>query len=413
MATAARRPRMAPAIVWPRSRADGGIAMDIELSAADLAFRADVRTFLAENAFRRGDNYITWRANWFARAREKGGWDVPRWPAAFGGPGWTPTQHYIWEQETARAQLPLDTPFGVGMLAPILMAYGSPEQQARFLPGIRARTVSWCQGYSEPGAGSDLASLKTRAVRAADGSHYVVDGTKVWTTLAHMADWMFCLVRTATTGRRQEGITFLLIDMKTPGIEVKPIITLGGAHTVNMVHLTGVVVPAANRVGEEGKGWTYAKGLLEHERTGLAGISRSIVALERLKEQARSVTHGSGTLLDEPLYRARVARVEIELAALEFTELRSLSRAAAGQAPGPESSILKLKGTEIQQRIQKLAVDAAGPHAAGGRSGPRFAAGVMGSYLGGRATTIYGGASEVQKDVIARNVLGIRSGAPR
>jgi alkylation response protein AidB-like acyl-CoA dehydrogenase len=384
--------------------------MDIELSASDLAFREEVRAFLETNAYKPGEDYMAWRFGWFEKAAAKGGWDVPKWPREFGGPGWTPTQHYIWEQETARATLPLDLPFGVGMLAPILMAYGSKDQQERFLPDIRKRTVNWCQGYSEPGAGSDLASLKTRAQLAEDRTHYVVNGQKIWTTAAHMADWIFCLTRTDDSGRKQEGITFLLIPMKQPGIEVKPIITLGGAHTVNSVYITDVKVPVENRVGEEGKGWTYAKGLLQHERTGLAGISRSIVALEGLKANAASVLRGNGTLMDDPDFRAKVAALEIDLMALEFTELRSLATAQAGAAPGPESSIMKLKGTEIQQRIQKLTVEAGGIYSAawGAPVGHKFARGGMAGYLASRAYTIYGGASEVQKDVIAKNVLGIK-----
>jgi len=385
--------------------------MDIELSASDLAFREEVRKFFKDHAYKPGEDYAQWRLDWFASAAAKGGWDVPKWPKEFGGPGWSPTQHYIWEQETARATLPWDMPFGVGMVAPIIMGYGNKAQQERFLPDIRARKVNWCQGYSEPGAGSDLASLKTKAVLSADGSHYVVNGQKIWTTAAHMADWIFCLTRTDDSGRKQDGITFLLFPMKQPGIEVKPIITLGGAHSVNAVFITDVKVPVENRIGEEGKGWTYAKGLLQHERTGLAGISRSLVALEGLKANAASVARGNGTLMDDPDFRAKVASLEIDLLAAEFTELRSLASAQAGAAPGPESSILKLKGTEIQQRIQKLTVEAAGLYAAawgGAPVGPKFARGGMGGYLASRAYTIYGGASEVQRDVIAKNVLGIK-----
>ena len=358
-----------------------------------------------------GEDYAQWRLDWFQKAADKGGWDVPKWSPEFGGPGWTPTQHYIWEQETARATLPWDMPFGVGMVAPIIMAYGNEEQQQRFLPDIRARRVNWCQGYSEPGAGSDLASLKTKAERSEDGSHYVVNGTKIWTTAAHIADWIFCLTRTDDSGKKQEGITFLLFPMKQEGIEVKPIITLGGAHSVNTVYLSDVKVPVENRIGEEGKGWTYAKGLLQHERTGLAGLSRSLVALEGLKDNARSVARGNSTLLDEPAFRAKVAELEIDLMAAEYTELRSLASASAGSAPGPESSILKLKGTEIQQRVQKLTVEAGGIYSASWGAKPvgnAFAKGGMAGYLASRAYTIYGGASEVQKDVIAKNVLGIK-----
>lgn len=386
--------------------------MDIDLSAEDLKFQNQVREFFTANAYKPGEDYNAWRLNWFKLARDQGGWDVPKWPVEFGGPGWTPTQHYIWEQETAVSQTPWDLPFGLGMLAPVLMNYGSKALQERFLPDIRDRKVNWCQGYSEPGAGSDLASLKTKAVLSDDGTYYTVNGTKIWTTMAHVADWIFCLTRTDGTGRKQEGITFLLFPMKQDGIEVKPIITLGGAHSVNSVFFTDVKVPVENRIGEEGKGWTYAKGLLQHERTGLAGISRSIVALENLKAEAASVKRGNGTLMDEPGFTAKVAELEIDLMASEFTELRALAAASAGSAPGPESSILKLKGTEIQQRIQKLTVEAGGIYSAawGVRSvGHKFARAGMGGYLASRAYTIYGGASEVQKDVIAKNVLGIKS----
>ncbi|MBD3647697.1 MAG: acyl-CoA dehydrogenase family protein, partial [Pseudomonadales bacterium] len=331
------------------------------------------------------------------------------WPREFGGPGFTPTQRYIFDQEMARHSTPPQLPFGVGMLAPILMNYGTKEQQEKFLPGIRDGSVNWCQGYSEPGAGSDLASLKTKAELTEDGKHYIVNGQKTWTTLAHIANWMFCLTRTSSDGPKQEGITFLLIPMDSPGVEVKPIITLGGSHTVNDVYLTDVKVPVENRNGEEGKGWTYAKGLLVHERTGLAGISNSVIALEKARENAQSVKVGNGTLMDVPAFRNKVGQLEAELIALDFTELRTLSAVPEGGDPGPESSILKLKGTEIQQRIQELNLEAAGIYAAtwGKPVGHNFARGAMSAYLGGRATTIYGGASEVQKDVIAKNVLDL------
>ena len=384
--------------------------MDIDLSVEDLEFRQEVRSFFEENQMKPGEDYFSWRLEWFKKAREKGNWDVPKWPEKFGGPGWTPTQHYIWEQETAKATIPFDLPFGLGMLAPILMSYGTEEQRERFLPDIRDRKVNWCQGYSEPGAGSDLANLKTKAVLSEDGTHYVVNGSKIWTTLAHMADWIFCLTRTDDSGIKQKGITFLLFPMKQEGIEVKPIITLGGSHTVNTVHFTDVKVPVENRVGEEGKGWTYAKGLLEHERTGLAGLSRSLVALEKLKDNAQSISRGNGTLMDDSGYKSKIAELEIDLMATEYTELRSLASASAGEELGPESSILKLKGTEIQQRIQKLTVEASGVFApAWGDKpvGPIFSKGGMAGYLNSRYYTIYGGASEVQKDVIAKNVLGL------
>jgi len=382
--------------------------VDIELSPADLQFQQEVRAFLTEHAYQPGMDEGQWRRRWFAAAAAKGGWDVPRWPRDFGGPGWTAAQHHLWDLETAAHTLPSDSPFGVTMLAPILMAYATPEQQQRFLPAIRARTVQWCQGYSEPGAGSDLAALKTRAVLSAAGTHYVVNGTKLWTSAAHLADWMFCLTRTSEGARRQQGITFLLIPMRQPGIEIKPIITLGGRHHVNMVHLTDVKVPIENRIGKEGEGWTYAKGLLQHERVGIANIARSAVALAELKRAARQLPCGSGCLLDDPSYRLRLAAVEVDLMALEFTELRSLAAISAGLPVGPESSILKLKGTEIQQRIQKLALEAAGLRGAEwGAMGVTTDAAreAFESYLIGRASTIFGGASEVQRDVIWKNVV--------
>ena len=383
--------------------------MDLSFSDADLAFQTKVRTFIDEHVPKEQALW-TKRSEWFKALADQGGWDIPKWPVEFGGPGFTPTQRYIFDLEMAKQPTPPVLPFGVGMLAPILMQYGTKAQQDRFLPSIRDGSVNWCQGYSEPGAGSDLANLQTRAVLSDDGTHYVVNGQKIWTTLAHIAHWMFCLTRTDNSGAKQEGITFLLIPMDDPGIEVRPIITLGGSHSVNEVYLTDVVVPVEQRVGEEGKGWTYAKGLLSHERTGLAGIQNSVLALEKAKQNARSIPLGDGTLLDQPNFRSKVGALEAELLALEFTEIRTLAQVAAGGSPGPESSILKLKGTEIQQRISELNLEAGGlfGSAWGLHSpGPSFARGATQHYLGGRATTIYGGASEVQKDVIAKNVLGM------
>lgn len=383
--------------------------MDIEFSEEDLQFQKEVQDLIKEK-LPKGMDLWSKRGEWFKALADKGGWDVSRWPVEFGGPGFTPTQRYIFDMEMAKHSTPPQLPFGVTMLAPILMGYGTKEQQDRFLPGIRDGSVNWCQGYSEPGAGSDLANLKTRAELSEDGTHYVVNGQKIWTTLAHIAHWMFCLTRTSSDGPKQEGITFLLIPMDDPGIEVRPIITLGGSHTVNEVYITDVKVPIENRVGEEGKGWTYAKGLLAHERTGLAGIMNSVIALAKAKENAASVKVGDSTLMDVPAFRNKVGALEAELMALEFTELRTLATVAAGGSPGPESSILKLKGTEIQQRLQELNIEASGIYAAvwgNGVAGPRFAKGATSGYLGGRATTIYGGASEVQKDVISKNVLGL------
>ncbi len=382
--------------------------MDIEFSQEDLDFEKEVQDFIKEN-LPKGMDLWTKRGEWFKALADKGGWDVHKWPVEFGGPGFTPTQQYIFGREMARHATPPQLPFGVGMLAPILMNYGTKEQQDRFLPGIRDGSVNWCQGYSEPGAGSDLANLKTKAELTEDGKHYIVNGQKIWTTLAHIAHWMFCLTRTSSDGPKQEGITFLLIPMDDPGIEVKPIITLGGSHSVNEVYITNVKVPVDQRIGEEGKGWTYAKGLLVHERTGLAGIQNSVLALEKAKANALKVAVGDGTLMDVPAFRNKVGALEAELLALEFTELRTLAQVSAGGDPGPESSIMKLKGTEIQQRISELNIEAAGVYGAawGNPVGHKFAKGAMSSYLGTRATTIYGGASEVQKDVIAKKVLDL------
>ncbi|MDY6941481.1 MAG: acyl-CoA dehydrogenase family protein [Pseudomonadota bacterium] len=384
--------------------------MDFEFTAEEKSFQQEVRQFLAEH-LPKGNEIWSKRKQWFDALKAKGGWDVPRWSPEFGGPGWTPTQHYIWDKETSKENLPPVLPFGQVMLAPILMKYGSQEQQERFLPDIRDHKVNWCQGYSEPGAGSDLASLKTKAELSEDGSQYVVNGTKIWTTMGHMADWMFCLTRTQSTGVKQEGITFLLINMKTPGITVKPIYTLGGSHHVNQVFFDNVEVPVENRVGEEGKGWTYAKGLLQHERSAIAGISRSLVALDKLKRNAQTVKVGDKNLMDDLGYRAKIAEAEIELRALEIAELRSLSDAQRTGEPGPVSSILKLRGTIMQQRIQELTIEAGGPYSLNWgfkKFGPKFAKMGMMMYLNGRAATVYGGCSEVQKDVIAKKVLNIK-----
>jgi alkylation response protein AidB-like acyl-CoA dehydrogenase len=383
--------------------------MDISLSDEEQAFQAEVREFLDEH-LPKGAEIWSKRKEWFDAGKAKGGWDIPKWPKEFGGPGWSPTQHYIWDRETCDKSLPLVLPFGQVMLAPILMKFGNKEQQEKFLPDIRDHKVNWCQGYSEPGAGSDLASLKTKAELNAAGTHYVVNGSKIWTTMGHIANWMFCLTRTQTTEVRQEGITFLLIDMKTPGIEVKPIITLGGSHHVNQVFFDNVEVPVENRVGEEGKGWTYAKGLLQHERSAIAGISRTLVSLQKLKKNVQKVKVGDSNLMEDNSYRKKIAEAEIDLRALEYAELRSLAGVESGGAPGPESSILKLKGTIMQQRVQELTIEAAGPYAMNwghAKVGPSFARMGMEMYLNGRAATVYGGCSEVQKDVIAKRVLGL------
>jgi len=340
---------------------------------------------------------------------------VPSWPSAWGGTDWSPTQKYIWDKETARAECPQLSAFGARMLAPVLYTWGTDAQKERFLAAIREQKMIWCQGYSEPGAGSDLAALGTRAVR--DDDHYVVNGTKIWTTGAHVADWMFCLVRTSTEGKKQEGISFLLIDMQTPGIKVNPIYLLGGIHSVNEVELKDVRVPVENLVGEENKGWTYAKGLLTHERTGIAGVARSEVQVDRLKAIAAETAVDGASLWDDADFRRRVHELEVSLEALAMTELRVLSQVEQGGAPGPESSILKIRGTEISQALQVMQIEAFGYYGQPypdqtlidneGPIGHEYALAAMQTMLYGRAATIFGGSNEIQKNIISKAVLGL------
>lgn len=404
--------------------------MDLAFSPEEDAFRAEVRAFIADNYpadVRRKQeagaelgkaDMLAWH-----QILGKKGWSVPAWPTEYGGTGWTATERYIWGEESARAEVVAPLPFGVTMVGPVIYTFGTEEQKAKHLPGIRAGTVWWCQGYSEPGAGSDLAGLSTRAerVKEADGrEYYIVNGQKTWTTLAQHADWGFFLVRTDPAARKkQEGISFLLIDMKTPGITVKPIITLGGEHEVNEVFLDNVKVPVENRVYEENKGWTCAKFLLAHERTGIAGVARSKRGVERLKDIAAKQADGAGRpLLNNPFFRRRLAELETDLTALEFTELRTLAGQSAGKGPGPESSILKVKGTEIQQRLTELTLEAAGNYAAPyfrqfpGLSneypiGPEFAHTSAPTYFNMRKTSIYGGSNEIQRNIIAKMILGL------
>ena len=384
--------------------------MDLAFSPEENAFREEVRRFVAAelpNTIRdkvlngvhleRGE-HVAWQ-----RILHNHGWGGVGWPKEFGGPGWTPTQLYIFEEECAAAGAPRLISFGLKMIAPVLMAFGSPAQQQRFLPKIMSAEEWWCQGYSEPGAGSDLASVKTRAVRS--GDHYVVNGQKTWTTLGQHADWIFCLVRTDPEAKKQSGISFLLIDMKSPGVTVRPIITLDGAHEVNEVWLEDVKVPLENLVGEENKGWTYAKFLLGHERTNIAGIGiakRELVRLKRIAEAEGK--------LDQPLFAARVAQVEIDLMALEITNLRVLSAEREKKAPGPEASILKIKGTEIQQAIAELMMQAVGSYALPYRQndlGPEYAANLGTGYCNLRKLSIFGGSNEIQKNIISQMIMGL------
>lgn len=400
--------------------------MDLDTTPADDAFRAEIRTWLEANlphALR--DKVLNHKrltrddlASWHALLGKRG-WSAPAWPAQWGGPGWTETQRHIWDAECGRIGAPIVLPFGVSMVAPVLMKYGSEAQQRRYLPRILSGEDWWCQGYSEPGSGSDLASLRTRAVLNPEGDHYVVNGQKTWTTLGQHADMMFCLVRTDPEAKKQEGISFLLIDMKTPGITVRPIITLDEDHEVNEVFFEDVKVPVENRVGEENRGWTYAKYLLGHERTGIARVGASNRELAFLKGVALKQKKNGKPLLEDPVFAARVAAVEIELMALEVTAERVIAAAANARGPGPEASMLKIKGTEIQQALTELMVDAVGPlaapfdvpflegereHAAGGDDD---AAPLAAYYFNYRKTSIYGGSNEIQKNIIAQMILGL------
>ena len=391
--------------------------MDTAYSTEDLAFRQEVRRFFAEaytpelQKRLRSPEYKTAIEEWQRKLYERG-WVAPNWPVEFGGAGWTATQKYIYETERSLAGIPNVVPFGLVMVANVIMAYGTDEQKSYFLPRILKSEDWWCQGYSEPGSGSDLASLKTKAER--DGDDFIINGAKIWTTYAQYADWIFCLVRTDSSGKKQEGITFILIDMKSEGIKVNPIISIDNHHSLNEVEFNNVRVPAKNVVGEIGKGWTVAKALLAHERTGIAGVADVKRAVRLIKEAAAKEENGGQRLMDDPGFQQRLADIEVELMALEFTELRTLATQAAGGFPGPESSLLKIKGTELQQATQELLMEIAAyyqgvlptdldPDALG----HEFATDARRSYMYGRAATIYGGSNEVQKNIIAKYVLGL------
>ena len=406
--------------------------MDLNFSAEDIAFRDEVRTFIADNypsqlkaKSEEGEelakeDFLSWH-----RALAAKGWAGIAWPVEYGGTGWTSVQRYIFAEESARADAMRLLPFGLNMVGPVIYTFGTPEQKAKFLPRILSGDDWWCQGYSEPGAGSDLANLRTKAERFTgdDGrEYYRVNGQKTWTTLAQHADWGFFLVRTDPASKPQEGISFLLIDMRTPGITVRPIITLGGEHEVNEVWLEDVIVPVENRVFHENKGWTCAKFLLAHERTGIAGVAASKRGVEKIKAIARTETDSFGDeakpLLSNPFFKRKVAELEIDLTALEFTELRTLAGEASGKGPGPESSLLKIKGTEIQQRITELALEAVGHYGApyfrgfgeGDNEhpiGPDYAHRAAPTYFNMRKTSIYGGSNEIQRNIIAKMVLGL------
>lgn len=398
--------------------------MDLNLTQEQLAFRDEVRAFLEKTVsdeVRRKifmneplspEDRIEWQKALYAQ-----GWGAPSWPVEYGGTGWDAVQRHIFDEECARYGAPEQLAFGIKMVAPVIQKYASQEQKDFFLPRIISGQDWWCQGYSEPGAGSDLASLKTTAVR--DGDYYVVNGQKTWTTLAQFADWIFCLVRTDPTAKKQEGISFLLIDMKTPGITVRPIIMLDDGHEINEVWFENVRVPAKNLVGEENKGWTYAKFLLGHERTGIARVGRSKAALARLKEMLANRTGNDGKpLIEDVRFRDRVAAVELELQALEITNLKLVSTEGKQHNPGPEASILKVKGSEIQQTLAELASQALGPYGVAhlldndehdniSSAFPTDFEHLTGHSFNVRKTTIYGGSSEVQKGIITRTMLGL------
>ena len=358
------------------------------------------------------EDYLRWQDILAER-----GWLVYTWPVEHGGTGWSPVQRYIFEEESGRANAPRIIPFGPKMVGPVIYTFGSEAQKAAYLPPIARNETWWCQGYSEPDAGSDLASLRTRAVR--DGDHYVVNGTKTWTTSAHWADMMFCLVRTDTEVKPQEGISFVLIDMRDPGVEVRPIVTMDGGREINTVYLTDVKVPVENRIGEENEGWTCAKFLLGHERFGIARLSESKARLSWLKDIARGHRVGGRVLADDAEFMRSVAETEIELTALEYTELRALMNAEQGKAPGMEANMLKIRGTDVQQKISEMLMKAMGYYAAPylpeameygwneAPVGPDYAAGLGPAYFNMRKTSIYGGTNEIQRNIIARMVLGL------
>lgn len=397
--------------------------MNLQFTAEETAFRDEVRAFLdarlpadIQRKVRLGqclaaDDHVRWQN----RLSERG-WLAPGWPVEHGGTGWSPVEKHIFEEECAAAHAPTVVPFGVNMVAPVIIRFGSEAQKRHYLPRILDNRDWWCQGYSEPGAGSDLAGLNTRAER--DGDHYIVNGQKTWTTLAQHANRMFCLVRTDPLAKKQAGISFLLIDMDTPGITVRPIVTLDGAHEVNEVFLDDVRVPVANRVGAEGEGWTCAKFLLTHERTGIAGLGHAKQAMRRLKDVARRQTHRGRPLIESATFREQIARAELELMALEVTNLRVLAAARDGGVPGAESSLLKIRGSQLRQWLSDLTRRALGPQAlpfhaeflAGDddlddeRS---FGAAAAAQYFNRRKLSIYGGANEVQSNIVAKTILGM------
>lgn len=402
--------------------------MDMDFSPEDLAFREEVRSFLAENlperlrdgarrtpgVFVEPDIGMEWH-----RILYRQGWVAPHWPKEDGGTGWTPTQKFIFEKECALAGAPALAILGLRLVGPVICEFGTPEQKARFLPGILSGEDYWCQGYSEPGSGSDLASLKTSA--RLEGDEYVINGSKIWTTHAHHADWIFALVRTDATVKKQAGISFLLVPMDQPGVAVTPIYSMSGDHEVNAVFFTDARTGQENRIGAEGAGWTIAKFLLENERGGSCYAPRLLQSIDRLESLAQTQPSGvNGAIAHDPRFRDRLARVRLEAEALEVTELRILAQLAKGRAPGPQTSLVKLLGSNIGQQVDVLRLELLGPDAlqlplerplygneAPEPVGSEYAQTAMGRYLNNRAATIFGGSDEVQKNIIAKTVLGL------
>ena len=401
--------------------------MDLRFTDEEIAFRDEVRSFFKKNlpeTIRRKmvegkkigkDDIVTWQ-----RILNKKGWAVPHWAKEWGGTDWSPVKQYIFLEELQQAPSPPPLQFGVQMVGPVIIAFGNEAQKKKFLPRIANIDDWWCQGFSEPGSGSDLASLKTTAKRV--GDHYVVNGQKTWTTLAQYADWIFCLVRTNPGSKKQEGISFLLIDMKTPGVTVRPIQTIDGSREVNEVFFDDVKVPVENLIGEENKGWDYAKFLLGNERFGIARVGVSKERIRRLKELAAIERVGDKPLIDDERFRIKIAAVEVELKALEMTQLRVVAAAKNGRGnkPDPASSILKIKGSEIQQTISELLFEVVGPYGLPYQPaqieddrvneppiGPDYAAPLAPTFFNWRKMSIYGGSNEIQKNIIAKAILGL------
>ena len=396
--------------------------MDLRLTEEERAFRAEVRLFLRDNLpasiREKGvagqklskDDYVRW-----TRILAAKGWSVPHWPREWGGTGWSPVMQSIFLDEMQRGNAPEAIAFGVSMVGPVIYTFGSQKQKERFLPPIVDLREWWCQGFSEPGAGSDLASLRTSARRGGDS--WVVSGQKTWTTMAQYADWIFVLARTNTQVKKQEGISFFLADMKSPGITVRPIQTIDGGHEVNEVFFDDVRIPLDAIVGEENKGWDYAKFLLANERNGIARVGVSKARLDRVRELASLAVYGSGPKIDDPFFRAKLASVEVELKALEMTQMRVISNRRNAGRPDPASSVLKIKGSEIQQATTELLMEVVGPYALPYQDmdsrtneppvGPDWAAALAPAYFNNRKVSIYGGSNEIQRGIIAKAILGL------